>query len=281
MREATLGKTRIEDVKTRLEEIAKPFQQEQNKRQKKSDFIKKCLQSIDKNDFFQLDTLLKSSQAADILEDSNFEGSKSIFSHLGGHADKQIEQYQLQFRNDLLQLAEKAGLPIEMDGLQFSVLKGIEGKADFVNRITTINQTTIKSVDPRRIISSLLAMKRKLYDSPFDPQKFIDTLFECYKAILNKSDEGLGSSVSILPLYTDYVFALQSKTFFQNMDKGKFKGCSVEQFAIDIWRFFESKVSSTLGGYRIKLNPGRNKSLWLIDQNGEKRQFSHASFVKK
>lgn len=45
--------------------------------------------------------------------------------------------------------------------------------------------------------------------------------------------------------------SLQNKTFFQNMDKGKFKGCSIEQFAVDLWRYFQSDVSSTEGGYRI------------------------------
>ena len=64
------------------------------------------------------------------------------------------------------------------------------------------------------------------------------------------------------------------------MDKGKFKGYSIEQFAVDLWRFFESDVSTAEGGYRIRLNSGRGKSLWLIDQEGEKRQITHALFVK-
>ena len=49
----------VEEAKLQLEEVAKPFQQEQRQRQRKSDFIEKCLRCIDKNDFFQLDELLK------------------------------------------------------------------------------------------------------------------------------------------------------------------------------------------------------------------------------
>lgn len=280
MQEATLEIASIEDAKNQLEEIVKPFQQEQNQRQKKSDFVKKCVQCIEKNDFFQIDELLKSKLAADILEDSNFEGCESIFSHLGAYVDQQIENYQLQFKNDFLEMAEKAGLPVEFNYPKFSILKGIEGNIDFAKRITAINQATIKSVDPRRIISAALKIKRNLYDSVFEPQKFIDALFTCYKEILKKSGQGIGNGVPICELYTDYVFSLQSKTFFQNMDKGKFKGCSVEQFAVDIWRFFESDVSCAEGGYCIKLSPGRGKSLWLIDHDGEKRLITHASFVK-
>ena len=91
----------------------------------------------------------------------------------------------------------------------------------------------------------------------------------------------MGDGVSIQQLYTDYVWSLQSKPFLQNMEKGKFRGYSTEQFAVDLWRFFTSNVSIAEGGYRIRLNPGRGKTLCLIDQGGEKRQITHASFIQK
>lgn len=279
MQEATLEIASIEDARNQLEEILKPFQQEQNQRQKKSDFLKKCIQCIEKNDFFQLDELLKGKQAAAISEDSHFEECKSIFSLLRTYADQQIDNYRLCFKDELLQMAEKAGLPVEIDFPRISILKGIEGNIDFTKRNVVINQMSMKSVDPRRIISKALSIKRKLYDSGFDAQKFINELFECYQEILNKSNQGLGETVPILQLYTDYVWSLQPKTFFQNMDKGKFKGYSVEQFAVDLWRFFESDTVAEKG-YRIKLGPGRNKSLWLIDHDGQQRHITHASFIK-
>ncbi len=74
--------TNVEDAKHHLGEIVKPFQQELNRRQKSSDFIKKCIQCIEKNDFFQLDELLKSKQAKVVLEDAGLEGCASIFSQL-------------------------------------------------------------------------------------------------------------------------------------------------------------------------------------------------------
>lgn len=275
-----LEMTSVEEAKNQLEELVKPFQQEQNQRQKKSDFVKKCIQCVEKHDFFQLDELLKSKLTADVQEDVNFKGCQTIFADFQTYADEQIENYRLQFKDGLLEIAEKVGLQIEVDLPRFSVLKGIEGKIDFANRCTMINQTTIRSIDPKRIVSSALSIKRKLYDSIFEPQKFIDALFACYKEILKKSSQGLGDIVPIWQLYTDYVWSLQSKTFFQNMDKAKFKGYSIEQFAVDLWRFFDSDVSAAEGGYRIRLNSGRGKALWLIDQEGEKRQITHASFIK-
>lgn len=270
----------LEDVKNQLEEILKPFQQEQARRQKKSEFVKKCIQSIEKGDFFELDELLKNKQAQDLLEDENFVQCKSIFSYLKSYVDEQIENYQLQFKEGLIEAAEKAGIPIKVEYPLFFILNGIEGKVDFASRTTAINQTTIKSVDPKRIIAAAIKIKQKLYDSPFDPQKFIDSLFECYRESLSKSGQAIGNAVPIQPLYTDFVLSLQSKAFFQNMDKGKFKGYSIEQFAVDFWRFFSSDVISTTEGYLVKLAPGRGKSFWLIDQNGEKRQMTNLSFVK-
>jgi hypothetical protein len=270
----------IEDVKNQLETVVKPFQQEQNQRQKKSDFVKKCIQCIDKNDFFQLEQLLTSKQVVDILADSHFKECEAIFSCLRTFADEQIDNYRLQFKDNFLQLAKKAGLPLEVDLPRFSILKGIEGRIDFANRITVINQVTIKSIDPRRIVSTATKIKRNLYDSVFEPQKFINSLCECYKDILKRSEQRSGDSVPIYQLYADYVWSLQSQAFLHNMDKGKFKGYSAEQFAVDLWRFFESNVSAAEGGYRIRLNSGRGKSLWLIDQDGERRQITHSSFVK-
>ncbi|MGA8165285.1 MAG: hypothetical protein WB791_09730 [Waddliaceae bacterium] len=270
----------LQDTKDQLQEIMKPFQQEQIRRQKKSDFLKKCVRSVEKNDFFQLDELLTSKLPQDILQDSHFAGCDSIFSQLRTFADEKIENYRVEFKGALLQLAEEAGLPLKVDIPRFSVLKGIEGKLDFSNRKTVINQVILKSIDPERIISAIVKMKRKLYDNTFEPQKFIDALLQCYKEILKESGQAAVNAVPILQLYNSYVWSLQSKSFFQNMDKGKFKGYSIEQFAVDLWRFFESDVSSAAGGYRIRLNPGRGKSLSLIDQDGEKRQITHASFVK-
>ena len=238
----------VDDAKNQLHEIVKPFQQEQNRRQKKSDFVKKCIQCIEKNDFFHLDELLKSKQAVDVLEDDTFKECESIFSHLRSYTDEQIDKYRLQFKDTLLQTAKDAGLFLEMDLPRFSVLKGIEGKIDFTNRRTTINQITIKSIDPKKIVAATLKIKRKLYDSIFEPQKFINSLFEYYKEILKKSGRPMGDAVPISQLYMDYVWSLQSQSFFYNMDKGKFRGYEIEQFAVDLWRFFESDISCTHEG---------------------------------
>jgi hypothetical protein len=76
------------------------------------------------------------------------------------------------------------------------------------------------------------------------------------------------------------VISLQSKTFFTNMDKAKFRGYSLEQFGVDLWRYFEAGTGGASNGKKLRLDPGRNYSLWLIDSNGERRQISGISFLE-
>ena len=127
-------------------------------------------------------------------------------------------------------------MPIEIDFPRFSVLKGIEGNVDFAARNTVINKKTLKSIDPRRIVSEVLKVKRKLYDRPFEPQAFLDGLYQTYAALLGREQYALGHAVQIQQFYLDYVLSRQSKTFFQNMEKGKFRGYSLDEVAVDLWR---------------------------------------------
>lgn len=272
--------TGIDSLKEQLQEVIKPYVQEQNRRQKKADFLTKCMRAVEKNDFFQLDDLLRSKQTWEIIEDPDFAGCDAIFKELQTFANTQIENNRLHFNNSLLQLAKEAGFPLKIENSRFFFFKGIEGEFNFAARTTTINQLTIKSIDPKRIVATAIKLKADLYDSAFDPQTFINSLLHCYKELLKKLGPAANNAVPLQDLYNDYVWSLQSKTFLQNMDKGKFKGYSIELFAVHLWRFFQSDVTSAQGGYRIKLASGRGKAFWLIDHDGEKRQITNVSFIK-
>lgn len=175
-------------------------------------------------------------------------------------------------------LAAEADLPLELDFPRFGVLKGIEGEISFSNRTTTINKKVLKSIDPRRIVTAALRLKKQLYDGPFDPQAFIDGLAKTYETACRRDGIAPGHPVPIQPFYLDYVLSLQSKIFFGNMDKGKFRGYSIEQFGVDLWRYFEAGIGGTSDGRRLQLRAGRNNSLWLMDSDGERRQITAISF---
>jgi hypothetical protein len=64
------------------------------------------------------------------------------------------------------------------------------------------------------------------------------------------------------------------------MAKGKFRGYDADQFAVDFWRYFSSGVTATSNGHILRLSPGRNNALWLIDTSGERRRISGLSFQR-
>ena len=136
----------------------------------------------------------------------------------------------------------------------------------------------LKSIDPRRIIAAVRRVKQQLYDRPYDPQAFIDGLHGTYCAVLKKEDWSPGHAVPMQRFYLEYVISLQSRSFFQDMDKGKFRGYSLDQFAVDIWRYFQAGIGGTSDGYTLQLRSGRNNALWLIDAGGERRQVTRISF---
>jgi hypothetical protein len=270
----------LEDAQEDLKQIVQPFQRDLNQKQKKADLIKQCIRCAERDDFLQLDELLKSKLAGDICEDESLESCAPIFETLGTYADEKVAQYRMDLIEDLTRKCEEAGLEMEMDFPRFTVLKGITGEIDFASRSTKINKKVLKSIDPRRIMAMVVRLKKQLYDKPYDPQEFIDGLCTVYLELLEKEDLPAGRPVPMQQFYLAYVISLQSKTFFQNMDKGKFKGYSLDQFSVDLWRYYQAGIGGTSQGYELQLTPGRNKALWLLDTQGELRQITAISFHK-
>lgn len=261
-----------------LTELLRPYQQQLNQRQRMAEFVGKCIQLAGRNDFLQLDELLRSKMAEDVANEEGLSGTAEIFERLKTFADDQVERYRIQFIEDLTARAEEAGLPLEIDFPRFTVMKGIEGSVDFNARKTTINRKVLKSIDPRRIVSAAARIKRDLYDSPYEAQAFIDGLYKTYSEIIKKENAPSGQSVPIQRFYLEYVLSLQSKAFFSDMEKGRFRGYSLDQFAVDFWRYFQAGIGGTSQGRRLQLRAGRSNALWLIDSDGERRQITGISF---
>lgn len=273
--------TFLHDTQQQLKDILRPFQRELNHKQRLADFIKQCIRCVGRDDFLRLEELLSTKQAEQAEGEEALSGCTSLFGNLRKYVKDRVEKYRLQFNSDLKRLAEEVHLPIEIDFPRFYVLKGIEGEISFTKRTTTINNKVLKSVDPRRIVTQAGRLKKQLYDRPFDPQTFIDGLFATYNTICRKGNFAVGNPVPIQQFYLEYVISLQSKTFFSNMDKSKFRGYGLDQFGVDLWCFFEAKIGGTSNGMMMQLRPGRNNSLWLIDSDGERRQITGISFQEK
>ena len=81
-------------------------------------------------------------------------------------------------------------------------------------------------------------------------------------------------------MYLEYTMSLQPRGFFQDMAKGKFREYDADQFAVDFCRDFTSDVSATSQGHVLRLTPGRNNAMWLIDTSGERRRITSLSFQR-
>jgi len=274
------GEAFLQEMQEGLSEILKPFEKRLNRQKKMVEFVGSCIRSAGRDDFIQLDDLLKTSMVEEVSREEGLRECREIFDRLRAYADEKVERYRVQFIEDLTARAREVDLPLTVDFPRLSSLKGIEGTVDFGKRVTTINRKTLKSIDPRRIVSAIIRAKRELYERPFDPRAFIDSLYRTYNDLLKKNNAESGQSVPIQQFYVEYVMSLQSKAFFQDMARGRFRGYSLDQFAVDIWRYYEAGTGGTSGGHALKLRPGRNNSLWLIDSDGEKRQITGISFQK-
>lgn len=270
----------LQEQQEKLKAIVSPFQAELNRSQKLADFLKQCVRCVGKDDFLRLDELLNSKMAENVVQEDKLSQCKPFLDSLRENAREKVEQYRVKFIDDLVALGEDAGLEISVDFPRFSILKGIDGEIAFAERSTTINKKVIKSIDPRRIVTALGRLKKQLYDQPFDPQKYVESLFTTYTQICKTENLSLGSPVPIQHFYLEYVIARQSKVFFTNMEKGKFRGYSLEQFGVDVWRCFDAGINTTSKGFGFRLTPGRKHSLWLLDSTGEKQQIATLSFQK-
>jgi hypothetical protein len=268
----------LQEQQVRLTDMLRPYQREVNRRQRLADFVNQCLRSLGRDDFFQLYELLNSRTAAELEAEEGYTEAHEVFTRLRQDVTRKVERYQVHFVDDFTRLAQEAGLPLDNNFPRFRLLKGMEVEVNFPDKHTLVNGKVLKTVDPQRIMRTLLQLKRRLYDRPFEPQTFIDGLFAVYEKINQAEGRQVGDAAPIQTVYLEYTLSLQPRSFFQDMAKGRFREYDADQFAVDFWRYFTSEVSTTSKGHVLRLNAGRNNALWLIDTDGEKRRITTLSF---
>ena len=270
----------LQEQQARLTDLLRPYQREVNRRQRIADFVNKCIRSAGRDDFFQLYELLHSTMAAEVEAELGSETVREVFECLRQDTERKVERSQLHFLEDFSRLVQEAGLPLENNFPRLQVLKGIDLEVSFAEKRTVLNGKPLNTVDPQRLLRAVLALKRRLYDRPFEPQGFIDGLCAVYQKVNQEAGRGAGEPAPMQTVYLEYTLSLQPRGFFQDMAKGKFREYDADQFAVDFWRYFNSDVSCTSEGEILRLNPGRNNALWVIDASGEKRRITSLSFQR-
>jgi hypothetical protein len=90
---------------------------------------------------------------------------------------------------------------LKNDFSRLRFLKGIELEVKFAEKRTLLKGKPLNTVDPDRVMRAVLALKRHLYDRPFDPQGFIDGLFAVYQKLNHAPESGIGAFVPAQTIY--------------------------------------------------------------------------------
>jgi len=261
-----------------LKEAIKPFRTEWKRREKLSTFVDQCARSASRGDFFSLSELVGSRQAAAVREEAELEAVAEALDGLSVAANAAIDRYRLQFIEDLVAQSTAAGLALRMDFPRFTTRPGIEGTVDFAARKVVINGNTLKSVDPKRIVGALARVEKDLYGRPFDPAAFVEELYGVYCSMISEGGARMGENVSIVDFYLKLVLSRQSRQFFVDLKTRGFRGYGVDELAVDLWRYTQQGSGRTASGHALRVAPGRGRTLWLLDGEGERRQLSSIAF---
>jgi hypothetical protein len=212
----------LQEQQARLTDMLRPYQREVNRRQRLADFINQCLRSMGRDDFFQLYELLQSRAATEIEAEAGYEEAHEVFNRLREDATRKVERYQVHFLEDFTRLVQEAGLPLDNAFPRFRLLKGMDVEVNFTEKHTLVNGKVLKTVDPQRIMRTLLQLKRRLYDRPFEPQNFIDGLFAVYDKVNHAEGRKGGDAAPIQTVYLEYTLSLQPRSFFSRYGQRPF-----------------------------------------------------------
>src|SRR2546426_6125177 len=160
---------------------------------------------------------------SDVEAEPGYEDASAVFTHLRADATRKVEHSQLNFLEDFSRLVQEAGLPLDNDFPRLRLLKGIELEVSFTEKRTMLNGRPLKTVDPQRLLRAVLALKRRLYDRPFEAQSFIDGLFAVYQKVNHVAGRHEADPAPIQIMYLEYTLSLQPRSFLQDMAKNKFR----------------------------------------------------------
>jgi hypothetical protein len=201
---------------------------------------------------------------------------------------KTKEEARYSFGKELAKLLEKEGMTLLGRYPRLSVGPyGIEVDFERGRARILFGHDPIKDnlpLSPQRIVKELIAL-RKSMESRWDPQKFIDRLFEAYLTVLKLKGRNLGERVPIMEVLQHLVFLLQGPNFKSDPRRENFRGFGRAQLAMMIYQARSSGVLARKR-YALQLTTAtfdatrrRENFLWIPDNmRGEGSTYAFLSF---
>ncbi|MHA1794755.1 MAG: hypothetical protein ACTSUK_01480 [Promethearchaeota archaeon] len=185
------------------------------------------------------------------------------------HLQKEIKEYKIEGRFPNFNIKKILKIQIDLSKMQAKI------GTKYCSQI-------VREISVKVVALKIKEEAHRLFNRPFDPQKFLEILYHAYLLALTEENKAFGNGVSMFTIHK-FVFLLkQRESFFK---KGKpFESYLVDQFAVDLGKLLESGKFKTLDGYSLKLHPVRDykRALFVIDfGRGAGQNYGLLSFKKQ
>jgi hypothetical protein len=110
-------------------------------------------------------------------------------------------------------------------------------------------------MDIAAVIHTLIQERQRLFERPFEPQEFIERLYQDYNAILSVEKLANGDPVRIRSI---------TKRRGKNI-----KGFRVDEFSVDLWRLSQHGITTTQNGYQLRFEQTKNINQGMLLPSGQ------------
>jgi hypothetical protein len=203
--------------------------------------------------------------------DEQYEQLKKAF-------DTQVGRLRIDFDKKFLEACERNQLHgvkgNSMDG--FRIMGIIAVKVNFAKSLSEVGtfvvSKKINTLSVEKVIAKIREEMNRLFDRPFEPEKFLQTLHDAYEAIRR----GLSANALLKDVYRQIWFGKQNQEFIETANPTKMIAYSLDQFSVDLGRLFEAKVRRLANGLECIISLGAGG----INIYGKDGNFNSYKFIE-
>lgn len=119
---------------------------------------------------------------------------------------------------------------------------------------TFSNKIRIKSVDPIFIANEVIKEYKRLFKRDFNPDQFLDNLYEAYIKLRNKTN----SQVLLKDIHQEIWMQIQKKDFFIKSEPSKMIAYPLDQFSVDLSKLIRLKGERVINSKKCNLSLGKD-----------------------
>ncbi len=240
-------------IRDRADELLKRAVGLQTSLQKAVKWLKRLTQAIHMEDWLQVQNFFAQKAYTQIKEQDTL-GFASELQAIEDEAQKYAVDAQIQLRKYIKEACQKEGItPVIDDGTgALTVARLIKlrfGTRSKNLKIETISKRfSLTSAERKAVFQRIVELYRKIWGRSFDPQQFVQRLYEAYRDV---SEDGKEAQLS--EVHDAYWRSSQPKVFFETYDLDRARDYTADMFSADLARLLESRVATTKEGKKLHL----------------------------